>query len=181
MVKNVGGKIISGLLTCLDIVASSPFFSNTHTITLNKGLSKAFVLVALDNKNDIREEYLWTCNTMMRLISSFQGKKTKAGKAEVTTNVKQDTKLRCLKGSCGQDFSSVKLLLAHQYEKYHLANLCSACDKTFTELKTLRRHIKSLHLQEQFVCQQCLEVHSFNKRDNFFVHQLKCYGKGSLK
>ena len=100
-------------------------------------------------------------------------KKRKQGKS-----IKQENlKLQCLTESCGANFSSVMLLLSHEYENNHLDDHCCACDKKFTEVKNLRRHIKSLYLLEQYVCQQCPKVHSFNRRDNFFVHQLRFRGK----
>ena len=94
------------------------------------------------------------------------------------SNVKtEDTGVvHCLYENCGREFSSPLRLLVHQYESNHLSVLCFVCDKSFSRRENLRRHIKSLHLQEEHVCDQCIERRCYNRSDNLFAHQMKVHG-----
>ena len=68
------------------------------------------------------------------------------------------------------------LLLYHQLEDKHLTLLCVACDKQFANSSHLRRHIRSMHLQEKFICLQCQDQRIFTRKDSCRDHQLKVHG-----
>ena len=85
-------------------------------------------------------------------------------------------RLSCSTENCGREFNSPMLLLVHQLDSGHLDNLCCMCYKTFSRKPDLRRHIKSLHLQQQFSCFQCEEKRTYSRRDSLYCHQLKHHG-----
>ena len=94
-----------------------------------------------------------------------------------TSRVKEENgKLICTANNCGKEFSSAMLLLVHQFETNHLGIQCSLCNKTFCSSPVLRRHVKSVHLNEQHLCIMCTKKRTFNRLDNLYKHQLKCHG-----
>ena len=98
-------------------------------------------------------------------------------KPAVQLTVKRESgKFICLSENCGKVFTSSMLLLFHQFSDKHLGLLCCVCNKTFSFQQTLRRHIKSAHLQEQHVCSQCPDQRSYTRRDKLNAHQLKYHG-----
>ncbi len=82
----------------------------------------------------------------------------------------------CWTRSCEREFDTPEQLLEHQFESNHLDYMCCVCDKVFSRKDILRRHIKSLHLKEVFVCQQCADHRTFNRQDHFRKHQLQAHG-----
>ena len=82
----------------------------------------------------------------------------------------------CWKVGCDKEYDSSFSLLIHQYENGHLGLVCCVCDKRFASKKTLRRHVKSMHLQEEYVCAQCPDERIFNRKDRCRNHQLKVHG-----
>ena len=82
----------------------------------------------------------------------------------------------CWITNCGKEFSSAMLLMVHQYESGHLDFMCCLCNGAFSRKDILRRHIKSLHLQEHFTCLRCIEQRTFDRKDHFRKHQLQVHG-----
>ncbi len=79
-------------------------------------------------------------------------------------------KFACRSDDCGKEFDSARHLLRHQLEVNHLDLVCHVCEKAFTLKSSVRRHIKSVHVQEQYVCPHCPEVRSFNDASNLRRH-----------
>ena len=101
----------------------------------------------------------------------------KQQRATFTQVLKQeDGKYFCPRGNCGKEFTSAMFLILHQLADKHLDRLCCVCNKTFSQKHHLRRHIKSVHLQEQHVCSQCPDQRSFTRTDALYAHQLMHHG-----
>ena len=51
---------------------------------------------------------------------------------------------------------------------------CETCQKTFTHMRNLKRHVKDVHGEKKFVCEQCGE--SFTRKVNLERHQKRHSG-----
>ena len=90
---------------------------------------------------------------------------------------RRSEKLVCWSGSCGRQFKTAMLLLAHQNECNHFSMICCVCDYTFYDKVSARRHAKAVHFPDNHLCLQCTEERSFKRRDRLHQHQLKEHGE----
>ena len=110
-----------------------------------------------------REEIKLHCCTFQKSIPTRQS----GGSREVCNRF---GKFTC--ENCSKEFNSTMSLLYHQLENKHLGLLCVVCDKQFDHRCNLYHHVRSMHLQEQFVCVQWPDKRIFTRKDTCRNHQL---------
>ena len=85
-------------------------------------------------------------------------------------------KFICFSGSCREEFNSSTLLLGHQFHQNHLGIFCCVCNRSYSRKDKLRRHVLSIHMQQQFPCSLCPEKRTYNRKDYLTAHQMKKHG-----
>lgn len=83
--------------------------------------------------------------------------------------------LICPKADCRLEFKEGLDLLRHQVTEghFHQDKICKLCDKKFTRLYDLKRHILSVHENITFQCPHCAKL--FKRLDTFKTHQAKAH------
>ena len=85
-------------------------------------------------------------------------------------------KFICFSGNCRKEFDSGILLLGHQLHYSHLGIFCCVCNRSYSRKDKLRRHVLSIHTQQQFTCSLCPEKRTCNRKDALMAHQMKVHG-----
>ena len=83
----------------------------------------------------------------------------------------QNQNLNC---ACGQNFSNSAQLFFHQTKFDHFTDYCTLCEKKFSSVPKLKRHIESLHAGSEYYCGLC--GRKFNRIDNLKAHERMVHG-----
>ena len=83
----------------------------------------------------------------------------------------QTSNLTC---GCGQSFSNNSQLFFHQTKFDHFTDYCALCDKKYSSIPKLKRHIESLHAGSEYYCLVC--TRKFNRIDNLKAHERMVHG-----
>ena len=76
--------------------------------------------------------------------------------------------------SCGLSFANSSQLFFHQTKFDHFVDYCALCDKKYSSVAKLKRHIESLHAGSEFYCEVC--GRKFNRIDNLKAHEHLVHG-----
>lgn len=118
--------------------------------------------------------FSWQNASETLIFCTFQKKQRRSYKKHANFNA--DGIYVCSEPTCYREFTSPLLLAGHQYETDHFNVTCDTCGVTFVTKRNLRRHLKSLHLQEEYVCTQCPQRKVFNRKDRRIYHELTIHG-----
>ena len=80
---------------------------------------------------------------------------------------------------CQTIFRDKQGLFNHQLSNKHFNLYCVLCDRTYSGLDKLRRHVDSVHSSQAYRCWMCSKV--YNRSDNLRAHQMAAHGMVSCR